>query len=257
MKLQTKQRVIGGLVLLALVAIFLPVLFHNKQPSTQLSLSTKIPPPPPAPKAVLTLPAKQVVVKKPAQLNIATSSNIETVALNQAANAEKKNLIAKPIIPTKTVVKPKVAKPEFIAKPKTIAKSKIVKPKVIAKSKTVVKTKIRNKPKSAAKSTIASKFESSVLESRKLNLINAGLMAPKAWVLQLGNFEVRENATRLLKKLRQYHYDAYTRKITLKDGTRLTEVFIGPDIKLEKMRRAKLRLYHLLKLKGIIRRYEI
>ncbi|OGO93789.1 MAG: hypothetical protein A3F41_06815 [Coxiella sp. RIFCSPHIGHO2_12_FULL_44_14] len=41
MKMQTKQRIVGGLVLLALVALFLPLLYHNIRPSTELRIVTE------------------------------------------------------------------------------------------------------------------------------------------------------------------------------------------------------------------------
>lgn len=57
MNLKTKQRVIGGLVLLALVAIFSPILFHHNKSSEQINLPTKIPPAPNQPTVDLQLPS--------------------------------------------------------------------------------------------------------------------------------------------------------------------------------------------------------
>jgi len=57
MEAKNKQRIIGGLVLLALVAIFLPLLFHNSRPSTRLQLSGQVPTAPTKPEVQLQLPA--------------------------------------------------------------------------------------------------------------------------------------------------------------------------------------------------------
>lgn len=46
MEAKNKQRLVGLLILLAILAIFLPVLFHNSHPSTDARLSVRIPPKP-------------------------------------------------------------------------------------------------------------------------------------------------------------------------------------------------------------------
>ncbi|AZV75808.1 SPOR domain-containing protein [Coxiella burnetii] len=56
MEIKAKQRLIGALVLLAIVAIFLPLLFHNPRPSTGLTMTTTIPPAPDKPVVQLQLP---------------------------------------------------------------------------------------------------------------------------------------------------------------------------------------------------------
>ncbi len=57
MEAKIKQRVIGGLVLVAVVAIFLPLLFHHAHPSMNLALSTDVPNAPNQPQVQLQLPA--------------------------------------------------------------------------------------------------------------------------------------------------------------------------------------------------------
>lgn len=49
MEIKTKQRLVGALVLLAILSIFLPVLFHTSRPVTESRLSVKVPPKPPKP----------------------------------------------------------------------------------------------------------------------------------------------------------------------------------------------------------------
>jgi DedD protein len=53
-----KERIVGGLVLLAIVAIFLPLLFHHSPGSRMFSLSTHVPKPPAKPKVVVQMPAR-------------------------------------------------------------------------------------------------------------------------------------------------------------------------------------------------------
>ncbi|MBW5802427.1 sporulation protein [Coxiella endosymbiont of Ornithodoros amblus] len=56
MEVKAKQRLIGTLVLLAIVAIFFPLLFRNPRPSTGLTMTTTIPPAPDKPIVQLQLP---------------------------------------------------------------------------------------------------------------------------------------------------------------------------------------------------------
>jgi len=46
MKAQSKHRLIGSLVLLAVLAVFLPLLFHHPHPELQAQVSSSIPTPP-------------------------------------------------------------------------------------------------------------------------------------------------------------------------------------------------------------------
>lgn len=73
MKTQTKQRIIGGLVLVALLAIFLPMFFSNPHPATQLSLNKKVPAQPAQPQVTLTLPKVVETTAKPAQMATTTT----------------------------------------------------------------------------------------------------------------------------------------------------------------------------------------
>lgn len=57
MKVKTQHRLIGGLVLLALTAIFLPLAFHRSEPAMHLRLSAKAPKSPAKPKVNLQLPS--------------------------------------------------------------------------------------------------------------------------------------------------------------------------------------------------------
>lgn len=78
MEIRTKQRLIGGLVLLAVVAIFLPLLFHNPHPSTNsLSMPTPVvlvPPAPSKPVVQLQLPPSPSA-KSAAGKTLSTSSS--------------------------------------------------------------------------------------------------------------------------------------------------------------------------------------
>jgi len=76
---QMKQRLIGGLVLLAIVAIFLPMLFHHSQPSTSVATNGKIPTPPQSPQMHLNMSMPQ------AAQNIGSNSGAMAVSATVSA----------------------------------------------------------------------------------------------------------------------------------------------------------------------------
>ncbi len=213
MSTQIKQRIIGGLVLLALLAIFLPLFFNNPHPSA--TLSNHAPGVPSKPQVQLQLPqiaqTQQVVAQQPmAQQQIvmteapapqqvavqAVSSSVPVVKVEPVAKAE-----GKPVV---VAVKPVVA----------VVKTKVIKPL---------------KP----------------------------VVSSKAWVVQLASFGSSANAKRLVKKLQQSGYDAYTRHATNANGRVIHKVFVGPEINRHRIESLQSQLSKHYRLKGMIRRYHV
>lgn len=56
-----------------------------------------------------------------------------------------------------------------------------------------------------------------------------------AWVVRVGSFSNRQNANALVTKLRQEGFATFTRDITNASGQQLTSVFVGPEIRREKL----------------------
>lgn len=106
MNTQAKQRMVGGLVLLALLAIFLPIFFGNPNPGTQnVQLSSKTAAPPASPRVELQLPpmpSKVVAVKRPAPVKLPV---IATVSPKPAVHphSSKPTLIKKVKAPVKAL----------------------------------------------------------------------------------------------------------------------------------------------------------
>ncbi|TPH19197.1 SPOR domain-containing protein [Litorilituus lipolyticus] len=86
-----------------------------------------------------------------------------------------------------------------------------------------VKTaKVEEKPKAKQPNhTAAKKVKEQSLPERAV--------AKQAWVIHLGSFKHKQNVAQLLKKLKDNGYTAFTRPIKTKQGT-LTKVFIGPEL---------------------------
>jgi len=102
-----------------------------------------------------------------------------------------------------------------------------------------------------AKQAISKKDEV-VLQSQLNNKM------PTAWVLQLGVFAEQDHVVRLIKMLRQQGYTAYTRKLLdKKTGKQLTKIFIGPEIKLNRIKAIKTHLQQQMHIEGIVRKYTL
>ena len=95
MNTKTKQRCVGLLILLAILAIFLPLLFHNAHPSVETSVSVDIPAKP----SVI-----QAVAPQPLML-----SQANAIALPQT-NPVNEVLVKKPIIQANRPIKTIAAK---------------------------------------------------------------------------------------------------------------------------------------------------
>jgi DedD protein len=116
--IRTKQRMVGGLVMLALLAIFLPMFFSSPHPSTTLTLSQKTPVEPAKPQISLQLPTQpQAAPATPTAQPLMTAlSRVPQDPVNVTAPAKKITL--KKIALKKAV--PHVRSPiKVMAKPKT------------------------------------------------------------------------------------------------------------------------------------------
>lgn len=56
-----------------------------------------------------------------------------------------------------------------------------------------------------------------------------------AWVIRVGSFSNSQNANALVTKLRQEGFITFTRNITNSNGQPLTSVFVGPEIRRDKL----------------------
>ena len=77
-----------------------------------------------------------------------------------------------------------------------------------------------------------------------------------AYVVQLGSFRHKKNVDELIKKLQQAGYKAYTRPITTSAG-QLNKVFVGPEVDRQALEQSLPKLYELTRLKGKITAFEV
>jgi len=107
MQTKSKQRLIGLLILLAILAIFLPLLFHNSRPSTQVQLSVKIPPKPKLAVTPARIQKKEQSELMPPTAVVDTASLAQESEPQQSAPAKPKPQLVKMKKATVTIGKPK------------------------------------------------------------------------------------------------------------------------------------------------------
>lgn len=245
MQTKTKQRVIGGIVLLAVVAIFLPLLFHNSRPSADLKLSTKVPPAPAKPEVQLQLPAISTPKPISTSVNIGQAGNAQPQS--SEAVAQETPAISQRILNTTpaAAVTPKVAEHVVKLHDNTTANAKTAEKPASRDLKTSAKAKQTVKPVASAKKTEAKPAQPLLKSS-----------VPEAWVIQVASFSNSENAKRLVKQLRAKGFDVYTRENQLNQRT-ITRVFVGPIIDQRKVEQLQQQLKQQFQLKGVIKRYSV
>jgi DedD protein len=83
MKTKSKQRCVGLLILLAILAIFLPLLFHNAHPSVVTQLSVDIPT---KPSRIQTTTSKTVISSQEKAIDLPRSDSLGDVAAPNQSN---------------------------------------------------------------------------------------------------------------------------------------------------------------------------
>ena len=107
MQIKTKQRLVGVLVLLAMLAIFLPLVFHNSHPAVQRDSFSTIPPKPQMPKVqqvqekesavlpVLSMPSQSVVQQEVQQSKLPSESKAAALQKEQQSPLSANKILVK------------------------------------------------------------------------------------------------------------------------------------------------------------------
>ncbi len=219
MSTQVKQRIIGGLVLLALLAIFLPLFFSNPHPSA--ALLKPAPNAPSAPRVELQLPrvadkaeqndSMDQLAAKLINDNPDQAAQIPAAVKDEAAPVSATPKVAPSQVPMKVAVKKQALPPVVSAKTKTAA-------------------------------TVVQHYHQ--------------LVKTKAWVVQLASFSNQSNAKRLMSKLRASGYKVYVRQQKTSSGRKVHQVLVGPEISHQRIQEVQKKLQGSYRMKGIIRRYQ-
>ena len=254
-----QNRLVGTVILVALVVIFLPDLMDGNKLEQKEEAFAKIPlrpelePAKPALQvsAASTLPADHLASQQ--QASAATQWQVEeigdtvTLAANQAAAAAQ----AQPATPAAAKPEPKpVPKPEVVAKkPVEQPKPKPVPPKPVE-----VKKPVESKPQAGQIKSMDDLIASKMTTQAVTPAPAAAAPAQGSWILQLGAFKNADSVNALVGKLRAAGYSAQTSPRTPVQG-QINRVFIGPDVSKAKLQGMQSRISQMTGLSGSVVAY--
>jgi DedD protein len=254
-----QNRLVGTVILVALVVIFLPDLMDGNKLEQKEEAFAKIPlrpelePAKPALQvsAASTLPADHLASQQ--QASAATQWQVEeigdtvTLAANQAAAAAQ----AQPVTPVAAKPEPKpVPKPEVVAKkPVEQPKPKPVPPKPVE-----VKKPVESKPQAGQIKSMDDLIASKMTTQAATPAPAAAAPAQGSWILQLGAFKNADSVNALVGKLRAAGYSAQTSPRTPVQG-QINRVFIGPDVSKAKLQGMQSRISQMTGLSGSVVAY--
>lgn len=248
-----QNRLVGTVILVALVVIFLPDLMDGNKLEQKEEAFAKIPlrpelePAKPALQvsAASTLPADHLASQQ--QASAATQWQVEeigdtvTLAANQASAAAQ----AQPA--TQVAAKPE---PKPVPKPEVVAKKPVEQPK----PKPVPPKPVESKPQVGQIKSMDDLIASKMTTQAATPAPAAAAPAQGSWILQLGAFKNADSVNALVGKLRAAGYSAQTSPRTPVQG-QINRVFIGPDVSKAKLQGMQSRISQMTGLSGSVVAY--
>lgn len=244
MERKSTQRIIGVLVVLALVIILLPLLFGKNEMLTQAAV-IKAPPFPDQQQTVEnTTNTTEPVVQDGVQISssMAAQMNGDTVEIPVDVAAPSPPVSTNPEIAAAANVAPAVTPPTMpeesvntTAKPVVIENDKNTvvlgatassNEVSIPKTDNVIEEKVADVAQVMEPKPVVKHPKKSPAKTHAMSHSISPATLKKGWVVQMGSFKVKENATRLADKLRAAGYKAFTR-----EGKSSTRVYVGPEAK--------------------------
>ncbi|MFW0089118.1 MAG: SPOR domain-containing protein [Coxiella endosymbiont of Haemaphysalis japonica] len=237
MEIKIKQRFIGAAVILAIGAIFLPLLFHDPHPTVSSSMITTTPRAPDKPEA---------------QLQLSQSLMAKEKMTEEKASAGVIPIPSESII-TETKEKSNLSNSRSTLEPvSTISSGSQMKSNIaVATSQTLVLSTQSTEWNDPVKNLkIGKKIPIEKLPSSLNSLLS---MTPKAWVIQVASFVNQDNVKRLLDRLQASGFDIYTRQSN--EGKIARRIFVGPVVDYAKIIQIQKELKKM-HLNGVIERYQ-
>ncbi|MBS4699476.1 cell division protein DedD [Aeromonas media] len=254
-----QNRLVGTVILVALVVIFLPDLMDGNKLEQKEEAFAKIPlrpelePAKPALQvsAASTLPADHLASQQ--QASAATQWQVEeigdtvTLAANQASAAAQ----AQPA--TQVAAKPE---PKPVPKPEVVAKKPVEqpKPKPVPPKPVEMKKPVESKPQVGQIKSMDDLIASKMTTQAATPAPAAAAPAQGSWILQLGAFKNADSVNALVGKLRAAGYSAQTSPRTPVQG-QINRVFIGPDVSKAKLQGMQSRISQMTGLSGSVVAY--
>jgi DedD protein len=237
MEPELKQRLIGAVVVTALAAIFVPMLFddpvdNSGQQVSELAIPKAPEPPPVVDKQLPEDFGRALTAPTPAEtaaLNAEGAGNENTAETTQPADNNPEEELVATETDTDTTANTNKSQPVDTLDLDTgeVIKETKEQPKAIAKIKEDVQAeepKLKKKPKTetkhATEEDIVAESVTKKATDKKANTASLG-----RWSIQAGSFSKKENAETMLKKLRQQGFPA-----TLQSKGDIYRIKIGPEL---------------------------
>lgn len=259
-----QNRLVGTVILVALVVIFLPDLLDGHKLAQKEEAFAKIPlrpdlePAKPALQvsAASTLPAEHMASQQ--QASAAQQWQVEEVAdpmtlgnqgsAAQQAGAQVAQQPVQQAAPAKPQPKQEVVAKAPVEQPKPAPKPVPTKPVEVAKAPTPAPAKQQAGQIKSLDDLIESKM------SQPTTPVPAAAPAQGSWILQLGAFKNVDSVNALVSKLRAAGYSAHTSPRTPVQG-QINRVFIGPDVSKAKLQGIQGQISQMTGLSGSVVAY--
>lgn len=266
MERKTKHRILGLLVIIALIIIAIPFFQNHKDQGTKDNL-IKAPPFPaeatqtqqqPAPAA--SAPQASAAPAGETNPTIPTPVPVNTLLAGNGIHQTPDDAIVTPPNATPSApeaVAPAIENPAIPADESATPKKSDVMP-VIQDQDTVKPQAAPIKRKPASVKRNIKQVKTLVKLKSPSPFDNNGLakLQNSAWVIQLGSFKNKSNALRLVNKLRAGGYTAFIQQFSTSMNEGTTRVFVGPQEKEVSARLLASKLEKDLHLKGIVISYK-
>ncbi|MFM5499642.1 cell division protein DedD [Aeromonas veronii] len=255
-----QNRLVGTVILVALVVIFLPDLLDGHKLAQKEEAFAKIPlrpelePAKPALQvsAASSLPADHLASQQ--QASAAQQWQVEEVAdpMTLAGQGNGAQLATTPAAPVQSQQN---AQPKPQPKPEVVAKKPVEPPKPAPKPTPVKPVEVAKAPAPAKPQAGQIKSLDDLIESKmNQSTTPAPAAAQGSWILQLGAFKNVDSVNALVSKLRAAGYSAHTSPRTPVQG-QLNRVFIGPDVSKAKLQGMQGRISQMTGLSGSVVSY--
>lgn len=257
-----QNRLVGTVILVALVVIFLPDLLDGHKLAQKEEAFAKIPlrpelePAKPALQvsAASTLPAEHLASQQ--QASAAQQWQVEEVAdpMTLAGQGSAAQPAGVPVT-QQPVQQAAPAKPQ--PKPEVVAKKPVEPPKPAPKPTPAKPVEVAKAPAPTKAQAGQIKSLDDLIESKMTQPTTpapAAAPAQGSWILQLGAFKNVDSVNALVGKLRAAGYSAHTSPRTPVQG-QLNRVFIGPDVSKAKLQGMQGRISQMTGLSGSVVSY--
>jgi len=244
MDTKVKHRIIGLVVLIALIVIFLPMLIKKEHYNDRM---------------VIQAPSKPKVTTKKFSMSNDTTPNVPVYPITKPSIATKSTVMSNRLLTYR--VKSKLFQAQ--AKNGYQSKNGSIKSTPVLATQSLIKThRLKNKITTGYSSQsilrTAKFINPRMIEQKKISYQHVKQITQlhaQAWVVQIGSFSSIKHAQKLVAKLKSKGFKAFNYRAFINHNS-VNRVYIGPVVYRKQAQTLKEKLKSIMKLKGIIVEYE-